>query len=526
MMPKLKVWHFLVLCIYASAFAQAPKKMASTTIYHELQKLNFLGTALYVAAHPDDENTRMISYLSNEVKARTAYLSLTRGDGGQNLIGPELRELLGVLRTQELLAARNVDGGEQRFTRANDFGYSKHPDETLTIWNKDDVLHDVVWNIRKFRPDVIINRFDHRTPGTTHGHHTASAMLSEEAFELVGDTSVFPEQLDEVAVWQPKRLFFNTNWWFYGSRENFEKADKSNMTKVDVGVYYPTLGVSNNEIASFASSQHLCQGFGRISTRGSQDEYLELLKGDATNGTDIFAGIDTSWSRIEGGKPIGDILYAVETDFNFQDPSVHVPELVKAYALLQNVKDTHWRELKTEELKAIILACSGVYLEAKTTTSSATPGAQVTLNIEALNRSKNQMTLTRVLVKGLDAKLTPKAQLDQNKKQNLELSFTIPSDMSYTSPYWLDEEGSLGMYEVADKRLIGKPKSPVAFNVDFEMDFNGTIIPFTKPIAYRYSKPDKGELLEPFVVLPEVTASFSEDVMLFADGKSRYIEPS
>ena len=522
-MPKIKVWHLFLLCICATTVAQAPKRMASTTIFHELQKLNFLGTALYVAAHPDDENTRMISYLSNEVKARTAYLSLTRGDGGQNLIGPELRELLGVLRTQELLAARSVDGGEQLFSRANDFGFSKHPKETLTIWNKDDVLHDVIWNIRKFRPDVIINRFDHRTPGTTHGHHTASAMLSEEAFDLVGDAKIFPEQLKEVTVWQPKRLFFNTNWWFYGSRENFEKADKSNMTKVDVGVYYPNLGVSNNEIASLASSQHLCQGFGRITTRGSQDEYLELLKGDATNGTNIFEGIDTSWSRIEGGKPIGDILYAVEANFNFQDPSLHLPDLIKAYNLLQTVEDAHWRQLKSKELKTIILACSGIYVEAKTNTSSSTPGEQVTMNIEALNRSKNAMTLKSVVVHGLNAQLKPMIALTENKKQNLELEFTVPNTNGYTSPYWLDQEGSLGMYQVADKGLIGKPESPVSFLVEFEIDFEGTPITFTKSLAHRFSKPDKGELLEPFVVLPKVTASFIEDVMLFADGKSKKV---
>ena len=224
--------YFLVICIglffgLHTAITQVPKKSTSSDLYHSLQKLNFLGSALYIAAHPDDENTRLISYLSNEVKARTGYLSITRGDGGQNLIGSELRELLGVLRTEELLAARGVDGGEQFFTRANDFGYSKHPDETLKIWDKKAVLGDVVWVLRNFKPDVIVNRFNHRTPGSTHGHHTSSAMLSVEAFDLVNDQSAYPEQLDKVSLWQPKRLFFNTSWWFYGSPENFEKADKS-----------------------------------------------------------------------------------------------------------------------------------------------------------------------------------------------------------------------------------------------------------------------------------------------------------
>ena len=175
--------------------SQKPKKLNATQIYESIQKLNFLGSVLYVAAHPDDENTRLISYFSNEIKARTAYLSLTRGDGGQNLIGPELRELLGVLRTQELLAARSIDGGSQIFTRANDFGYSKHPDETLEIWDKESVLSDVVWAIRSFKPDVIINRFDHESAGKTHGHHTSSALLSMEAFDLVSDKTKFSDQL-------------------------------------------------------------------------------------------------------------------------------------------------------------------------------------------------------------------------------------------------------------------------------------------------------------------------------------------
>jgi LmbE family N-acetylglucosaminyl deacetylase len=222
----------LVVSVIFKLNAQAPKRYNPSDIHDAIQKLNVLASVLYVAAHPDDENTRLIAYMANEKKARTAYLSLTRGDGGQNLIGPELRELLGVIRTQELLAARRIDGGEQRFTRANDFGYSKHPNETLKIWDRKEVLGDVVWAIRTFKPDVIINRFDHRTPGTTHGHHTSSAMLSFVAFELANDANSYSDQLQFTEPWQPQRLFFNTSWWFYGSRENFEKADKSQMITV------------------------------------------------------------------------------------------------------------------------------------------------------------------------------------------------------------------------------------------------------------------------------------------------------
>ncbi len=521
--------HLLVFCIgilfcSTSIFAQKPVQPSSSEIYHSLQKLNFLGTALYIAAHPDDENTRLISYLSNAVKARTGYLSLTRGDGGQNLIGPELRELLGVLRTQELLGARRTDGGEQLFSRANDFGYSKHPDETLKIWNKEDVLGDVVWAIRKFKPDVIINRFDHRSPGSTHGHHTSSAMLSVEAFDLANNTNSYPEQLKLSGTWQPQRLFFNTSWWFYGSQEKFEKADKSNMLNLDIGTYYPILGVSNNEIAALASSQHLCQGFGRLSQRGTENEYIELLKGELPNDkNNVFDGINTSWSRIAGGEAIGAILYDVENKFDFKNPSKHLPQLLEAYSLLQNISDTHWKTLKSEELKNLIANITGLYLEASAETAETNPGDTVKVSIEALNRSEANMVLQSILIPSSDTVLDSSIPLKTNEKQTLELTLKVPVNVEYTSPYWLSEKGSLGMYKVADQQLIGKPETPRAFHAQFEIDFDGTSITFERAVIHRYAKPDKGELYQPFEVLPEATAKFKDKVLIFADKKSKQI---
>lgn len=505
-----------------SVLSQAPKKSSSSDIYHSLQKLNFLGSAMYIAAHPDDENTRLISYLSNEVKARTAYLSITRGDGGQNLIGSELRELLGVLRTQELLAARSVDGGEQFFTRANDFGYSKHPEETLEIWDKEAVLGDVVWILRNFKPDVIVNRFDHRTPGSTHGHHTSSAMLSFEAFDLVNDPNAYPEQLGKVSIWQPKRLFFNTSWWFYGSPENFEKADKSRMMNLDVGVYYPMKGLSNNEIASIASSQHLSQGFGRLTSRGSQDEYIELLSGDMPDNSNIFEGVNTSWSRIKGGEAIGEILVAVEENFDFTNPSKHLPELLKAHRLLVNIEDDHWKRIKLDELKDIILDVCGLYLEASSAESNAVPGSTVKINIEAINRSNTNISLNSVYLAS-ETYAQDKLSLANNQKKNLAIDLIIPEDQAYTSPYWLTEKGSLGMYTVNQQELIGNPETIRPFHAVFELVFDGYAVKFEKPVVHRFSKPDKGELYEPFEIIPEATARFGEKVLIFSDGSPRQI---
>ena len=511
------------LFVFSTLTSQTPKNSSTTDIYHSIEKLNFLGTALYIAAHPDDENTRLIAYLSNNVKARTGYLSLTRGDGGQNLIGPELRELLGVLRTQELLAARRVDGGEQFFSRANDFGYSKHPSETLTIWNREAILGDVVKTIRKFKPDVIINRFDHRTPGTTHGHHTSSAMLSYEAFDLANDPTAYVEQLESIGPWQPKRLFFNTSSWFYGSQENFEKADKSKMLKMDVGTYYPMLGMSNNEIASLASSQHLCQGFGRLSSRGSENEYIELLKGDFPKGTsDIFDGIDTSWSRIEGGKAIGEILYDVQNNFNFKNPTVHIPALIKAYQLLQKTTNQHWKNLKTEELTDIITAISGVYLEATTQTSSSNPGENVQVKIQVLNRSNIHIKLKSIFIN--DQQISNEESiLNNNESYDKQVLLKIPKTTDFTSPYWLMEKGTLGTYTVTNSDLIGKPETPRAFNATFYLEFEGIAIPITKPVIYKYAKPEKGEIYQPFEIIPEATASFSDKVLIFADASPKRI---
>lgn len=522
-MHHLLVLFSCILLIPLSSNSQAPKENASSDIYHSIQKLNFLGSALYIAAHPDDENTRLISYLSNNVKARTGYLSLTRGDGGQNLIGPELRELLGVLRTQELLAARRVDGGEQFFTRANDFGYSKHPKETLEIWNKELILGDVVRTIRKFKPDIIVNRFDHRSPGSTHGHHTSSAMLSVEAFDMANDPNVFPNQLETTKTWQPKRLFFNTSWWFYGSEEKFEKADKSRMLNFDVGTYYPILGMSNNEIASVASSQHLSQGFGRLSSRGSQEEYVELLKGDLpADKTNLFDGIDTSWSRIEGGKEIGEILYAVESNFNFKEPSVHLSKLLEAYKLLQGVKNEHWKEIKTEELASVILSVSGIYLEATSKADYANPGESISITIEALNRAENSVVLSSVLINQKSV-LDASVDLLNNENINRDISFEIPDNIEYTSPYWLMEKGTLGTYTVKNTELIGKPETPRALTATFLLDFDGLTIPFSKDVVYKFAKPDKGELYQPFEIVPEATAKFSDKVIIFSDDSPKQI---
>jgi len=515
------VLFFLSFCISG---AQAPEKWSSSEIYNHIKKLNFLGSVLYIAAHPDDENTRLISYFSNEKNARTAYLSLTRGDGGQNLIGPELREQLGLIRTQELLAARKIDGGQQFFTRANDFGYSKTPAETLEIWNKDEVLSDVVWIIRKFRPDVIINRFDHRTPGSTHGHHTSSAMLSFEAFDMAGNKDAYPSQLEHLEVYQPKRLFFNTSPWFYGGDEAFKEADKSKFLSFDTGTYFPTRGLSNPEIASLSRSQHRSQGFGSTGSRGKQMEYIELLKGDLpAKDSGIFGGNNTSWNRVQGGEAIGKILNDVEENFNFEKPSEHLPQLLKAYNLIQNLKDKRWKEIKTEEIKEIIYASSGLYLEAVAQKAFTTPSEELPVRLEAINRSTENIQLSSVELTPNNSKIAPQVNLANNEGWDGSMSFKIPESVKFTTPYWLEEKGTMGMYAVNDQNLIGLPETPLLTKATFKVNINETEIDFHKPVVYKYNDEVYGETYKNFEIIPAVTVNFTEEVLIFNNSEPREV---
>ncbi len=522
-MRKLIILLLVFLNISAISFAQKPNKLNSAEIYESIKKLNFLGSVLYIAAHPDDENTRLISYMSNQLKARTAYLSITRGDGGQNLIGPEITELLGVIRTQELLTARKIDGGEQMFTRAIDFGYSKHPDETLKIWDKDKVLSDVVLAIRKFKPDIIINRFNHRTPGSTHGHHTSSAMLSIEAFDLVNDKTKYSEHLKITNTWQPSRMFFNTSWWFYGSQENFDKADKTNLLSLDVGAFYPTLGLSNTEIASLSRSQHKSQGFGNTGTRGETLEYIELIKGNLPQDkSNIFEGIDTSWNRVKGGNEIGDILIKVQDEFDFSHPSASIPNLVKAYRLIQNLKDDHWKTTKSKEIKNIIAACAGLYLEAVSETNHATVKDKVKLSIEIINRSDQPIQLESIINPN-EVYINKNIPLLKNVDYKFEESMAFNSKQPLTSAYWLNKIGTLGMYEVENISDIGKPVKEKDINVTFNLIIENTKIPFITEVVYKMNDPVKGEVYKPFEIIPEVSVKIDEKVIIFETDQQKEI---
>ena len=506
----------ICLCAVTSAFSQKPEKPDAAEILLKLNKLNFLGNVLYMAAHPDDENTRLIAYLSNEEMANTAYLALTRGDGGQNLVGPEIREGLGVIRTQELLAARRIDGGKQFFSRANDFGYSKNAKETLEIWDEDQVLSDAVWVFRNFRPDVIITRFppDERAG---HGHHTTSAIMAEQAFKAAADKSKYPEQLKYVDIWQPKRLYTNTGRWWNPNMTGEEKG----VLTYDVGTYSPLLGKSYSEIAALSRSQHKSQGFGSTGTRGESKEFLEYVRGDQAE-KDIFEGIDTSWKRVKGGEKVGAIIQKAIDQYNAANPSAIVPRLLQARAEILKLQDEFWKKQKLQEIDQIIKAASGLYIEAVANDYAFTPGDQVEIKLEVINRSALDIKLKTInYPSGKDNAVN--AALTTNKDFEYSETIEIASDADYSDAYWLKEAGTLGMYKVDKQTLRGKPQNDPALQVKVAVDIDGQAISYDIPVVYKWNDPVAGEQYRPFEITPPVFTNLEEGVYIFPGNEAKSI---
>ena len=497
----------LYLFLFWIQFGQS---QSSVEIYKQLKKFNTLSSVLYVAAHPDDENTRLISLFSNHYNARTAYLSMTRGDGGQNLIGTELKENLGLIRTQELLEARKIDGGQQFFTTAIDFGYSKNPEETLNIWDKNEVLSQIVFRIRQLKPDIIIHRFDHRTPGSTHGHHTSSALLSEEAFHLANDPKAFPEQLNYVSLWQPKRQFYNTSWWAYGSQERFDAADKSNMIAIESNPTDFLLGRSNAEVAALSRSQHKSQGFGSAPELGSQIEYLELINGDKPQNNDPFSGLDTSWNRLPDGALLERMTAQLILQFDFQEPYNNVKALTEIYQELLKLKDPYWKKIKLEELTSIIKNCLGLRMQFNSREPLGVSGNQLTATLKAINPSPIPIKLEKIsgaIQMEVNQPLASNSSWEQNQV------FVLPEEK--TTPYWLLEKGTLGNFSVSNPDLKGLPETPNPIKSDFHFDIQGVKITLPVPFTFRMTDRVDGEVVENFQLLPKVTTQLSNDLYLF-----------
>ncbi|HUC80015.1 MAG TPA: PIG-L family deacetylase [Flavisolibacter sp.] len=499
----------LQLCF---AQAQTPAFPTSGDIYLGLKELNVLGSVLYIAAHPDDENTRLLTYFAKDRLYRTGYLSLTRGDGGQNLIGEEQGIELGLIRTQELLAARRIDGAEQFFTRAYDFGFSKTPQETFSKWDKEKILSDVVWVIRKFQPDVIITRFPTTGEGG-HGHHTASAMLGVEAFTAAADPKRFPEQLKFVQPWKATRILWNS--FNFGS-VNTTSADQFQM---EVGNFNPVIGKSYGEIAAESRSQHKSQGFGVPRGRGEATEFFKSLNGPEPT-TDLFENINTGWERVRGGEQVAQLINTTIASFDFLQPQKSVPALVQVYKALKAMPDNYWKVQKLKEVKELVSAASGLWAEAIALQPSVVQGDSVQINTVLNNRLGANILVKRIHTQGFDTTLS--AALAKNKNIVVGRKIAVPSAKELTQPYWLRETMKEGYFEVKDQQLIGEPDVEKAFTVDFSLVVEGEEIALTRPVQYKYNDPVKGEIYQPFFVFPAATVSLQPPILVLKkDGEKK-----
>lgn len=475
---------------------------SSSEILSGIEKLNVLGTVLYFAAHPDDENTRLIAWSAQEMRYRTAYLSLTRGDGGQNLIGTELAEELGLIRTQELLAAREVDGGEQYFSRANDFGFSKTPEETLQFWGEEDILGDAVWVIRQLRPDVIITRFP-PDPRGGHGHHQAATILALEAFKAAADPLRFPEQLQYVEPWQAKRLVWNAA--NFGGQNN----TTASQHQVDIGQFHIGSGQSYGEIAAESRSKHKSQGFGAARQRGKLVEYFETLAGEPPVHS-LMDGVVTSWERVAGAAYLAERIQEIAQRYDVRKPEQSLPDLLVLLEELEALPSGYWRDQKLKEVKDLILACAGIWFESYAPASKVAVGEEVQVRTDVIVRRP-----------GIDVRVNDDLLLTYNALGSYTASFMPTQD---TQPYWLRLPKIGQRFDVEDWNAIGQPGNPDDPKSVIQLAINGRKLQFERPIVYKYTHPVHGEIHQALIVSPVVTANLNQQALVFVPGAEKNIE--
>jgi LmbE family N-acetylglucosaminyl deacetylase len=493
--------------------------MTSGDILQEMRNFQQMGSVLYVAAHPDDENNRLLPYLARGRALRTAYLSLTRGDGGQNLIGPELGAELGVIRTQELLAARRIDGAQQFFTRAKDFGFSKDSADTLKRWDRTQVLADIVRVIRTFRPDVMITRFS-PVPGGTHGHHTASTILALEAFNMAGDPSAFPDQLTELRPWQPKRILWNS-FVFTGNTPAPDSAATS--LRLDAGGYDPLLGESFGEIGARGRTMHKSQGEGRPGVRGSGMETFQLLAGEPAE-KDILDGVDTTWARIQGGEEIGALSAELVAKFDPFHPVASVPAVLAIRAKLAALPSDPLISEKRRELDRILQGCLGLFVESVIPRAEAVPGEKLQLRHTVVLRADFPVRWMGVRYPTLKTDSGGAAiNLALNEPANREVALALPADAPCSQPYWLRADGTEGMFRVDEAALIGRPENPPVLPIEQIFDVGGQTLVLADEPVQVITDPVRGEIRRRLDVIPPVSLGWIQELELIAPGATKQV---
>lgn len=476
-----------------------------------------------IAAHPDDENTAVLAYYARGRKVETGYLSATRGEGGQNLIGSEQGELLGLIRTQELLAARRNDGAQQFFTRAIDFGFTKTVDETLQKWGHDTILSDIVWVIRRFQPDVVILRFS-GTSKDGHGQHQVSALLGKEAFSVAADPHRFPEQLQWVKPWQAKRLLWNV--FAFTPEQQKEAASMPGRIQIDAGQFDPVLGKSYAEIAGISRSEHKTQGMGVPQRRGSAPDFFVTVAGDKPE-KDLLDGIDITWNRVPGGAAIGRQLARAAAEYQMEHPEKTVPLLLAVRPAIAKLAGSGniWGVRKLGELDEAVALCSGLWLDAVASQPTETPGGRWKITLTAIDRSPVAIgpVVARVEGLGQSAGDTLASTLTYNKPASKNVEIAIPAGAPYSQPFWLAHKHKGETYTIDDQLLIGRPDPIPVLQATFKVNIDGQQLTMQKAVRYRYVDHVEGEKIEPIVVTPPVAVNLIEPALVFPNESPKQI---
>ena len=485
---------------------------------------------LLIAAHPDDEDTALLAWLVHRQHADAAYLSLTRGDGGQNLIGDELGEALGVIRTEELLAARRLDGATQYFTRAYDFGFSKSAEETYTHWPKDSVLRDVVTVLRAYRPHIVVAIFS-GTPRDGHGHHQVSGLLAREAYDAAADTVRFPRSVTAgQGAWTPSKLYLGP----------YQSRDRATV-RFNVGEYDPVLGRSYYEIAMESRSQHKSQAFGRLQRRGTQLDWLMLEKSSVAsiaNGAgerSPFDGIDTTWARLRPmvAKTSPNAAAALDSlpaaaaaaraALDFRRPTTAVPALARVHRLLTRVREARVTDADVEasvrsglaRVTRALLEATGVAVEATAGRAAVARGDSVPVEVTLHARGDVPVTVTSIQVAGPD--VSGAAILSNG-------SATVQPDSSatwrggvrgvrVTQPWWLGHGRRGDLFGVPRTEVAqAESERPTAATARVTLSINGTVVEASAPVVHRRPDPVRGDVQRPLAVVPPIAVTLPRTV--------------
>lgn len=497
--------------VFGSAQQVRPSK--SSEIYRELKTLKQLPKVLYLAAHPDDENTGLLSWLINDQNVETGYLSLTRGDGGQNLLGTEQGAALGLIRTHELLEARKLDGAQQFFTRAIDFGFSKNTTDTFKQWDADSITADVVWVIRKFRPDVIICRFPPNA-AAGHGQHAASAVVAEKAFKLAGDKNAFPDQLKYVNIWQPKRVLWNT-FRFGGVNTTAE-----NQLKVTVGQYDAQLGMGYGELAGLSRSLHKSQGAGTQSVAGIRTEYFAHVIGEPAK-TTLFDGVVKTWTS-QGSADIDQSLNTIISTFNFNNPDLSLPALLALRKKIVALKDGDQKKDKLQSLDQIILSCAGFMGEVVTNQAEAVAGEQYNFRLNLVSRAANPVVLDHVKWLGQSESFNRK--LSKDSLITIQHDIQIPADAALTEPYWLAKPAkNAATFSVPDETLVGLPEAESPLNVLLGLKIGSEDFQVKLPLSFKKLDPVRGDVVEALRIVPALELKFTQPLYVAKENEDLHL---